>query len=117
MEERLKRLESEVSEMKTIAVEAITETRHATGALNRLADKLEILITESAKGQARHIAQQDINKRVDTKLDEHGREIHSLSVALGVNSTKTDALWSQWLKIGGVSVVIVAGIAKASGVF
>lgn len=117
MEERLKRVESEVSEMKTIAVEAITETRHATGALNRLTDKLEILITESAKGQARHIAQQDTNKRFDMRLDAHERSIHRLDVEMGTNNTKTDALWSQWLKIGGVSVIVAAGIAKASGVF
>ncbi|MEK9712778.1 MAG: hypothetical protein VW258_09430 [Thalassolituus sp.] len=118
MEERLQRVESEVHEMRTIAVQAISETRHATGAVRELTAELKNLAQHMAKSEERHTNQQAINERFGKRLDGHDDDIRALMVDAGRNDVMTGAMWSVWLKVGGsVAVAGVIGglLAKAGG--
>lgn len=119
MEERLQQVERDVSEMKTLAHEAISETRHATGALRELTTEVKHLVGHMAKAEERHSHQQAINDRVTKRLDIHEIDITALKVATGRSDVMTGALWSVWLKVGGaVAVAVTVGgiAAKATGV-
>lgn len=118
MEERLRRVEDKVSNMESIAVEAITETRHAVSAVRDLTVELKNLATHMAKSEERHSVQQDINNRVESRLDQHSLDITKIKVKVGQADVKTDTMWSGWTKlamVGGGASIIVAAIAKIMG--
>lgn len=117
MEERLQRVESEVHEMRSIAVQAISETRHATGAVRELTAELKNLAQHMARSEERHNNQQDINSRFGKRLDGHDEDIRAIMVAVGKNDVMTGAMWQTWLKIAGVSAIAAAAGAKAMGLF
>ena len=119
MEERLRRVEDKVSNMESIAVEAIIETRHAVLAVQDLTKELKNLASHMAKSEERHTAQQDVNSRHGRILEQHSIDITEIKIATGRSEVKTSTMWSAWTKIaisGGAVFGVAAAIAKSLGV-
>ena len=119
MEERVQQLEKDMSKLSSLAVQAISESKSATGAMHRLADKLEVVADHMIRSQEQHKASRDKIDKLEVKTDEHSKKITELQIATGRSDVMTGALWSVWLKVGGSVAVagVVGGLAaKAAGV-